>query len=188
LSPGAVHLLTLAAGVALAEGIVRSTGLAVEIKWPNDVMTAETSTPRGRQKARKLGGILAEAHGTMLPLTFVILGFGINLRTAAYPPDIAARATSIEAELGRAPDSGLVLIECLAALAQAYGSLTRGENESIRRRWEVLAPTSRGANVAWTDGSVVRHGITAGIDPEGALLVRSTEGRQRVVAGPIEWL
>src|SRR6185436_9792131 len=44
-------LLTLASGVAIAEGVGASTGLPVEIKWPNDVMI-------GR---RKLAGILAEA-------------------------------------------------------------------------------------------------------------------------------
>ena len=49
-------LLTLAAGVAIAEGIEASTGLAVALKWPNDVCV---SGPSGRWL--KLGGILAEA-------------------------------------------------------------------------------------------------------------------------------
>ena len=44
-------LLTLASGVAIAEGVRAATGLPAEIKWPNDVLI-------GR---RKLAGILAEA-------------------------------------------------------------------------------------------------------------------------------
>ena len=49
----ATTLLTLAAGVALAEAVEAATGLRVDIKWPNDLLV-------GR---RKLAGILAEASG-----------------------------------------------------------------------------------------------------------------------------
>ena len=45
--------LTLAAGVALAEAVATATGLAVDVKWPNDLYVAR----------RKLAGILAEAGG-----------------------------------------------------------------------------------------------------------------------------
>ena len=47
----AIGLLTLAAGVALAEAVEHATGLTTDIKWPNDLLI-------GR---RKLAGILAEA-------------------------------------------------------------------------------------------------------------------------------
>ena len=49
----ATMLLTLAAGVALAEAIEVVGGLRVDLKWPNDLFVAR----------RKLGGILAEAAG-----------------------------------------------------------------------------------------------------------------------------
>src|SRR3954454_4507417 len=45
----AMSLVTLMAGVALAEAVTRITGLGAEIKWPNDLLV-------GR---RKLAGILA---------------------------------------------------------------------------------------------------------------------------------
>ena len=50
----ATALLTLTAGVAIAEAIERVTGLAPAIKWPNDLLV-------GR---RKLAGILAEGVAT----------------------------------------------------------------------------------------------------------------------------
>ena len=71
----AFPLMTLAAGVALAEAVRACTGVPVEIKWPNDLVI-------GR---RKLAGILTEASGTG-GLDGAVVGFGINLRTAAYPP------------------------------------------------------------------------------------------------------
>ena len=47
----AFSLLTLAAGVALAEGIEQAVGLRVDLKWPNDLLVS----------GRKVGGILAES-------------------------------------------------------------------------------------------------------------------------------
>ena len=102
----AVGLLTLAAGVAIAEGIQAATGLQPQLKWPNDIY----------MEGRKLAGILAEAGTSSAGVQYVILGCGINLMPAAYPPDVAARATSIESELGRPIDRGLLLVQCLTAL------------------------------------------------------------------------
>src|SRR5690242_8440760 len=37
-TPSAMSLLTIAAGVAVAEGIAAATGLHPALKWPNDVV------------------------------------------------------------------------------------------------------------------------------------------------------
>jgi BirA family biotin operon repressor/biotin-[acetyl-CoA-carboxylase] ligase len=170
-------MITLAAGVAFAEAVRGCTHLPVDIKWPNDLVV-------GR---RKLAGILAEAAaggGT----GHVILGFGINLRSAAYPPEIADRATSIEAELGRAIDRGTLLVECLASLALWTQALRVGRTDAILDRWRSLAPSSRGARVEWTTAAGTASGVTDGIDGEGALLVRTGSGIERIIAGEIRWL
>ena len=74
-----------------------------------------------------------------------MLGFGINLMPAAYPPDVAARATSIESELGRPIDRGLLLVECLAALHLRYRELQsrgeRGRHRPVAR----IGPSRRSA-------------------------------------------
>jgi BirA family transcriptional regulator, biotin operon repressor / biotin---[acetyl-CoA-carboxylase] ligase len=170
-------MITLAAGVALAEAVRGCNHLPVDIKWPNDLVV-------GR---RKLAGILAEAAaggGT----GHVILGFGINLRSAAYPPEIADRATSIEAELGRAIDRGTLLVECLASLAAWNQTLRAGRTDAILDRWRSLAPSSRGAGVEWTTVAGTASGVTDGIDGEGALVVRTSSGIERIIAGEIRWL
>ena len=122
----AARLVTIAAGVAVTDGIASATGLSTHVKWPNDVHVS----------GRKLAGILAEGAAS-----HVVLGLGINVQPASYPPDVAQRATSIEAELGRPVDRGLVLADCLAALASRYrelhenrerASLRRGECERLR--------------------------------------------------------
>jgi BirA family transcriptional regulator, biotin operon repressor / biotin---[acetyl-CoA-carboxylase] ligase len=174
----ATSLLTLAAGVGLAEGIGAATGLAVSLKWPNDLHIAR----------RKVGGILAEASASGELASRVVLGFGINLRPAAYPPDVADRATSLETELGRAVDRHAVLVEALAALARRYDDLLAGRFDAILDAWRRRAPSAVGVRVTWDAANGAVTGVTAGIDDEGALLVRVNDRTERVVGGEVRWM
>jgi len=170
---GAARLLTLAAGVAVAEGIARATGLDPELKWPNDVHC----------QGRKLAGILAE-RGT----DHVVLGFGINVLQAVYPPDVRARATSLELELGRSVDRALVLAECLAALAARYGDLNEGRDGAVMAAWRMRAASMLGRRVEWDVAGASQRGLAERVDDDGALLVRTESGLVRVISGEVRWI
>ncbi len=182
-NPAAAPLLTLAGGVAVADGIRAATGLPVQIKWPNDVIVHSGSPPR----RRKLAGILAEASSGGDGLHHVILGFGINLRPAAYPPALASTATSIETELGRAPDAGAVLAETLAALAGRVGELAAARPAPLLQRWRALAPTAVGTPVAWDAPGGPLGGIAVGLADDGALLVNVGDRVERIISGEVRW-
>ena len=168
----ATTLLTLAAGVAVAEGIEAATGLRVDLKWPNDLQVSR----------RKLAGILAEAAGA------VVVGYGINVAATAFPSELRDRATSLESELGRLVDRHHVLAETLVALSSRYEDLLAGRFDAILDAWRARAPDASGARVSWTTAAGERSGVTAGIDDRGALLVRDGEVVERVVSGEIKWL
>lgn len=171
----AVRALTIAAGVAVAEGIDAATGLHVALKWPNDVYIGE----------RKLAGVLAEAADA---IQYVILGIGINVMPAAYPPDVAARATSLEEELGRAVDRGLLLAECLAALARRYADLRGGRRGVVIDAWRRRAAPTLGRRVRWEAAGSTLEGVAEDIDDSGALVVRTGGGTVTVAAGEVVWL
>ena len=171
--PRATMLLTLAAGVAIAEGIEAAAGLATALKWPNDVVAG----------GRKLAGILAEGRGDL-----VVLGYGINVMAAAFPPELRDRATSLESEVGREVDRDLVLDETLAALSRRYDDLVDGRFDAILDAWRARAPRAVGAKVSWIAQGVARSGVTCGIDDHGALLVRVDDGVERIISGEIQWL
>jgi BirA family biotin operon repressor/biotin-[acetyl-CoA-carboxylase] ligase len=177
-------MLTLAGGVAVAEGIREATGLPVNIKWPNDIVVRDDRAP-GRR--RKLAGILAEAATGGSGVQHVILGIGVNVRRVDYPADLAARITSLEHELGRPVDTGLVLSEILAGLNQVTGTLDAGGTAGILARWRTLSPGASGAQVSWRDHGVTVQGVTAGIDSDGALLIRTSDTLQRVISGEVLW-
>ncbi len=183
-NPRIAPFLTLAGGVAVAEGIRTATGLPVELKWPNDVVFPDA---RGSARRRKIAGILAEASSDARAVQFVVLGFGINLRPAAYPSTIAPRATSLEAELGRPVDAGLVLVSILERLAADVRHLSQGDADDLLARCRQLTPSAVGAPVECETARGRCEGVTAGIADDGALLVRSGERTERVVAGEIVW-
>lgn len=177
---GLASSVTLTAGVALAEAIRLTSGLPVEIKWPNDLVV-------GR---RKLCGILAEATAGAGGLDSIVLGFGINLRAASYPPDLAGRATSIEEELGRPVESSTLLAEALATLAERLPDMAAGAFDRLLERWSELSPSSSGARVEIASGEGRwEPARTAGVDRDGALLVTRAGGTlHRVIAGEVRWL
>lgn len=177
-APSLPAVVTLASGVALADAIQESTGLQVEIKWPNDIVC-------GR---RKLAGILAEASAQGAELEYVILGFGVNIRPVTYPPDVAQRATSIEAELGRPVDRGLLLARALAHVSACRETLRSGRIGGLLDRWRRLSPSAVGARVEWRAPGGAVGGRTAGLDHDGALLVNCGGRIERVVAGEVIWL
>jgi BirA family biotin operon repressor/biotin-[acetyl-CoA-carboxylase] ligase len=174
----ATMLLTLAAGVGIAEGIETGSGLAVDLKWPNDLQIG----------GRKVGGILAEASSSGDVVAAVVLGFGLNVRSSAFPPELGGNATSLEGELGREVDRELVLAASLEALGRRYDDLLEGRFDAILDAWRRRAPRATGARVSWPGADGTVGGITAGIDDDGALLVRTARGTERIVSGEVTWL
>jgi BirA family biotin operon repressor/biotin-[acetyl-CoA-carboxylase] ligase len=179
--PAALRLVTIAAGVALADGIRAATGLTLHLKWPNDLVAD------GRAGARKVAGILAEGGAAPDGNPWVVLGFGINVLSATLPRDVDARASSLEQELGRRVDRGLVFAECLAALAERYRLLQEGAAAVVVGEWRVRAAATLGRPVEWNDGTA-RQGIAEGIDEHGSLIIRTGAGPVRIISGELRWL
>jgi len=185
--PGrATALLTLTAGVALAEGVEAATGLRVDIKWPNDLYVVR----------RKVAGVLAEAAprdadaaaGASQADSDVVLGYGINVGPMAYPRELADRATSIETELGRPADRAALCVETIRAVGRRYTDLLAGRFDAILDAWRERAPASRGARIIWQSPAGPRSGVTAGVDDQGALLVEVDGFIERIVGGEVTWL
>jgi BirA family biotin operon repressor/biotin-[acetyl-CoA-carboxylase] ligase len=182
--PRAVPLLTIAAGVAVSDGIEAASGLRTCLKWPNDVLAEESG---GRTPERKLAGILAEADVAPSGVQHVVIGVGINVAAAAYPADVVRRATSLDVELGRPIDRGLLLAECLAALWRRYADLQGGRGQAVLDAWRQRAKATLGRAVEWDAGDRRLRGTAEDVDESGALLVRTPAGLARVLAGEVRW-
>jgi len=179
----AMALLTVMAGVATVEAIADASGVRAVLKWPNDVVIES-----GGGRARKLAGILAEGAMTGARLAAVVVGIGVNIRPTAYPPDVAARAVSVEEVAGRGVDVDGVLVALLAALRARREALrSPGGSAALLDAWRGWSPSAVGARIRWDQQGRVCEGITAGVDDTGALRVRTPAGETRLVAGEVVW-
>lgn len=162
-------VVPLRVGMAVARGIERLTGLAVGLKWPNDLHLS----------GRKLGGILCEGALSFHDGGFIIAGIGVNVsqRPEDWPEDVRAHATSLEMVTGgglsRAAVAGAIIPEVLALGLPAALPLSADEVRSFASR-DVL----RGREVG-LDGEPA--GTVLGVDASGALLLRSATGVIRTV-------
>ena len=104
--------LSLVAGEACAGAIAAVTGIAPEIKLPNDILIS----------GRKVAGILAEAREGR-----VVLGIGVNTTVPErdLPTDVDRAATSLLAETGDEIDRAELLVELLERLERAYDDWNR---------------------------------------------------------------
>jgi BirA family biotin operon repressor/biotin-[acetyl-CoA-carboxylase] ligase len=163
LAPARLPTLSLAAGIAVIDALA-AVGVTARLKWPNDALV----------NGRKVAGVLLERHGDA-----VVLGIGINVQPASIPPALAGEATSVAGENGH-PDRERLLHALMAALDHWRAILERDGFEAVRERWHEVSDTP-GRRVA-VDGIA---GVAVGIDHDGALLVATESGTQRVVAGDV---
>jgi BirA family biotin operon repressor/biotin-[acetyl-CoA-carboxylase] ligase len=172
-----VPRLSLVAGVAAAEALETVAPGHIALKWPNDIWL----------DGRKAGGIIAEAVADRSQqLSCVLLGIGINVNLAVsdIPPDLRDKATSLRIATGRRCDR----IELAAALFQR---LEARYIEAEAARFDLIFPTYEkylalvGKQVTVIEGSARTSGTVAGIDREGALLLKTLRGTQRILTGDV---
>ena len=165
-------LVTLAAGLAVADAIAPLVpGANVGLKWPNDVLVDD----------RKVAGILTEAHLGTGASDWIVIGIGINVRTRAFPTEIAARATSLALAGAGAPDRGALFVELASALSFRVGELHASAASII----DAFA-----ARDALRERSITVDGAPAtalGIADDGALRIRRADGTEaRILAGDVQ--
>ena len=162
-------LFTFMAAVAVARALDTICDVRAGIKWPNDVMVGN----------RKIAGVLGEMRGAEPEVDALVIGMGVNVNHTEdlLPNDLAGSATSARIERGGAPvDRAALLAALLEGLEKRYAGLLRNGPDDLLREWESLSVIPRGDRVV-IDGNENRAaGVFAGVDREGALLLKHADG------------
>jgi BirA family biotin operon repressor/biotin-[acetyl-CoA-carboxylase] ligase len=166
-------LLPFAAGLAAADAIRVTTGLTVDLRWPNDLLIGP----------RKTGGILVEATINSQSPPHAVVGIGINVHQRSFPADLATPATSLDLEAEKSNSRQRLLISLLKSLErETLGLLEPAAIETIPRRMQKASTWINGRSVR-VHGPQACTGITAGLDENGFLLVRTSTGPVTVQTG-----
>jgi BirA family biotin operon repressor/biotin-[acetyl-CoA-carboxylase] ligase len=187
-------LITLMTGVAVRDTL-GELGIDADIKWVNDLHV----------DGKKICGILAETTDTAKGLA-VIVGIGINIKSSNFPPEIADTATSIEELQKPARQRGRNDQPDRYALADARASaLAESLTKYITYFYDILHSNNGPAEIinewrkrsSYFSGKPVRvvleneslTGVTDGVEPNGALRVKRSDGTLVIVqAGDVEQL
>jgi BirA family biotin operon repressor/biotin-[acetyl-CoA-carboxylase] ligase len=171
-APVAPALFAALAGVAIARALEGLAGADARLEWPNDVHV------EGRKVAGALAHATSDGGGGVL-----VLGIGINVhqRSDDFPAELRERAISL-AMAGYPLDRLALLARVTRELGRLEDPAERGAAlDEWRRRSTFLGKT---VEVRAGERAPLR-GIATAIDDDGALLVRTSSGTERVVAGEV---
>jgi len=162
--PGVV---TLAAGVALAETLEESFGVSPALKYPNDVWIS----------GKKAAGILTELKGGR-EKKFAVLGVGINvnIEQSDFPDDLDTPATSLLMETERRTEREKALAHFMNRLEPTLELLANGGLGDIMFRYRRLAEPLMGWEVTAHGVGEVYTGVAEGVDDDGSLLLKTADG------------
>jgi BirA family biotin operon repressor/biotin-[acetyl-CoA-carboxylase] ligase len=169
--------LTIASATALRRAINGQTGLAAEIKWPNDILVG----------GKKTAGILTELYAELDRVQYVVLGIGIdvNMNTADFPVELRSLATSLKLELGNAVSRPELAVRVLHELDCDYDRICSGRFGEVAEEWQEHCSTI-GHDVVIRTGNREIRGRAESLGDDGALLLRTEHGHlERVTGGDV---
>jgi BirA family biotin operon repressor/biotin-[acetyl-CoA-carboxylase] ligase len=162
-----IQLLPLVGAFAVADGIMKDTGLVPFVRWPNDVLL----------EGKKIAGIIAESAYRGKNLSYAIVGIGINCNARADSlGEYSQFSTSLKEQLGVEVDLSILRDRVLDCFAPFYSEWERsGKIVGRRKDWI----STIGKKVEITRGDEKAIYLAEDVREDGSLVVSS--GRDRLV-------
>lgn len=173
-------LLSLASAVAVGDALDHEFGSEnnatdtprTAIKWPNDVYVAQ----------RKIAGILIESPGGATAKARIVVGIGVNVNNSqsGSPDRIAVCDVS-----NRTHDLQALLSSIVCALFARFRQIATGDRTLVAawQQSDMLA----GQNIVVEAADRRIEGRCVAIADDGALLLETSHGIQRICSGSIRF-
>ena len=176
--PADLSALSLVTGLCLVNALNDLGVTGVNLKWPNDLVTAQG----------KLGGILIEMRAEAGGPVHVVIGIGLNVLL-----DDAARAAvkasgnvadDLRAHCSPVPDRNTIVAGMIKSLVPTLAGFPRQGLKPHLAHWNSCdALFDREVNVE--NAGETTRGIARGIDAHGALLIETPQGVRRFISGEV---
>jgi BirA family biotin operon repressor/biotin-[acetyl-CoA-carboxylase] ligase len=180
--PSEALIFSLAAALAVRAAVAEiAPQLAVDLKWPNDLLLG----------GKKFCGILTEMNAEATRVRHLVVGVGINVNQGKFPSELSEIATSLRIATGTEWSRVELCAALLKSLHREYRSLLEdaGAHAAIRRRFEQNSPSVRGTKVTIADNGDENGGWTGvsdGLDERGFLRVTTPAGLRTVLSGTVK--
>jgi len=165
-SADSLPVVTLALGLATAEAILKTTDLACDLRWPNDVLI----------QSKKCAGILTQLEGSA-----IIAGIGINVNHSAFPRELSAIATSLRIGTGRTHSRERLLVELINSVEGFCSLLEKEGRAPILAMFTRASSFVHGRKVSVDQDGAMLRGTTAGLTESGFLILQSDDGKPNVI-------
>lgn len=173
-------LFPIAASVALSNAIEKVIMKKSEVKWPNDVTI----------KGKKVAGMLIDVSIESNKIENLVLGVGINFKVNASRLEKSLKNTdnfygvASLVEKGKYQNPILLVKSFLYELEKIFELLEKGKSKTIINDWTKKSSTiGKSVSVSTSDGKIKGKAIK--LDNDGALIVKTNNQFQRVLAGDV---
>jgi BirA family biotin operon repressor/biotin-[acetyl-CoA-carboxylase] ligase len=168
--------LSLMTGLALIRAITDFDGIAVQMKWPNDIL----------YRKKKLAGILVELVAELDRVEYVIVGIGINVNHEKkdFPLRLQRKSTSLRIITGDKLPRIPLLQKILAEFESLYHVFCRSGFKYIGAEL-VKHSAVIGHRVTLRIGRKRLTGKAVGFDDTGGLLLKTRQGLRSYSAGEV---
>ena len=175
-----ISLLTLSAGLAVAEALWDVFGVKVCLKWPNDLLW----------EGKKLGGILSESSFIGNQLNYVVVGIGLNINHSEedFPASIRETAVSLKQIKNKGVNKDLFLLNLWKTLGIWYDFYVQKKTDLIISSFMESSCYSPGQKlVVLTDNGAVL-GTFKGVNQQGGVVLETRYGIRAYFAVDIKSL
>lgn len=159
------ELLTLLAGVAVAETLSNFAINHVRLKWPNDIIV----------NGKKIAGILTEYKKGN-----IVIGIGVNCHqtTSDFEPEIEKIATSIDIQRNQRCDRNVIAAEILNNI-EKWLEIAKNNRDRVLQKWQSYS-SLLGTRIGLLYNKEKYYGNCIGIDPEKGLILQLENGGVRM--------
>ncbi|HAN07024.1 MAG TPA: biotin--[acetyl-CoA-carboxylase] ligase [Acidimicrobiaceae bacterium] len=185
-----ISLFTSALALATISAVQELTGITLQVKWPNDLVTDSIEPPTrpidGDFGYRKIAGILTETVIVGREVNALVIGIGINTDWPEVPPHLEHRASSLNLISGKKTNRDLLSKKILINLEKRYDSLLEsgGTKKLLRELKSNSATLHKQVKVEISTAAEPMsaiEGTAIDIDNDGQLLVRLANGDEKTI-------
>lgn len=167
IAPSRQFVLTEVLSLALRDALASLTGVALTVKWPNDIYAGD----------KKLVGVLIENTISGQCLATTVMGVGVNVNQTHFVSD-APNPTSVALLTGHEADREALLRDVVRRLL-SYLDFTHTGREGELHALYLSHLYRRHLAARYADHEGAFTARLTDVEPEGFLVLTDTEGRRR---------